>query len=112
MKKFSTDNRIKLIKLLTRIERGTLTEEDIRKLYSVKPGFSVGITGMPGSGKSSVINSLLPLYRKENCRTGVLAFDPISPLTGGSILGDRVRMMKFATDDNIFIRSFTLGIML
>ena len=59
MNRKSDENRIKLIKLLTRIERGTLSAEDIRELYSVKLGFSVGITGMPGAGKSSIINSLL-----------------------------------------------------
>ena len=65
----------------------------------------IGITGFPGAGKSSIINSLIRYYRKKNLSVGVIAIDPTSPFTGGAILGDRVRMDEFALDNKVFIRS-------
>ncbi len=65
----------------------------------------IGITGPPGSGKSSLLDRLIDLERKKGRRVAVLAIDPSSPFTGGAILGDRVRMQKHATDSNVFIRS-------
>lgn len=61
---------------------------------------------MPGAGKSCLINSLLPFFRNDNKRVGVLALDPASPKTGGTILADRIRMQAHALDNGIFIRSF------
>jgi LAO/AO transport system kinase len=65
----------------------------------------VGITGAPGSGKSTLIHGLIGLLRKRNKRVGVIAIDPTSPLTGGALLGDRIRMSGHFRDSGVFIRS-------
>jgi LAO/AO transport system kinase len=65
----------------------------------------VGITGVPGSGKSTLINGLLGELVRRGKRVAVLAVDPSSPVTGGALLGDRVRMDEHAAKNNVFIRS-------
>jgi LAO/AO transport system kinase len=65
----------------------------------------VGVTGNPGSGKSTVVDGLISWYRKAGRSVGVVAIDPTSPFTGGAILGDRIRMQRHATDSGVFIRS-------
>jgi LAO/AO transport system kinase len=65
----------------------------------------VGITGPPGAGKSTLVDALLAAYRTAGERVGVVAVDPSSPLTGGAILGDRIRMQRHALDPGVFIRS-------
>lgn len=65
----------------------------------------VGITGAPGVGKSTTVTGLVGLLRDRGERVAVLAVDPSSPFTGGALLGDRVRMQAYATDDGVFIRS-------
>ncbi len=65
----------------------------------------VGVTGAPGTGKSSLVNRLAGHYRSAGKSVGILAVDPTSPFTGGALLGDRIRMQQHATDDGIYIRS-------
>lgn len=65
----------------------------------------IGITGSPGSGKSTLVAALAKHYRKQDQRVGIIAVDPTSPFTGGAILGDRIRMADLYTDRNVFIRS-------
>ncbi|HXE75130.1 MAG TPA: methylmalonyl Co-A mutase-associated GTPase MeaB [Candidatus Xenobia bacterium] len=65
----------------------------------------IGVTGAPGTGKSSLVNRLAGHYRGAGRRVGILAVDPTSPFTGGALLGDRIRMQQHATDDGIYIRS-------
>ena len=65
----------------------------------------VGITGPPGSGKSTLGDQLIARWRAAGHRVGVIAVDPSSPFSGGAILGDRVRMQRHATDSGVFIRS-------
>ncbi len=65
----------------------------------------VGITGPPGSGKSSLVNELAKAFRRRGRRVGIVAVDPSSPFTGGALLGDRVRMRDLAGDEGIFVRS-------
>jgi len=65
----------------------------------------VGLTGSPGTGKSSLVNHLARHYRAQGKKVGIIAIDPTSPFTGGALLGDRVRMQEHATDENIYIRS-------
>jgi LAO/AO transport system kinase len=65
----------------------------------------VGMTGPPGSGKSTLINELAGLLRKKRKRVGVIAIDPTSPVTGGALLGDRIRMHGLFRDAGVFIRS-------
>jgi LAO/AO transport system kinase len=65
----------------------------------------IGITGPPGAGKSTLTSQLIELYRKRNKRIGVIAIDPTSPISGGAILGDRIRMMDHALDNDVVVRS-------
>lgn len=67
--------------------------------------YSVGITGAPGAGKSTLTEALVSRLRADDVAVGVLAVDPTSPFSGGAILGDRVRMQAHATDPGVFIRS-------
>jgi LAO/AO transport system kinase len=67
--------------------------------------YTIGITGPPGVGKSTLTDRLVARIRKEGDEVGVLAVDPTSPFTGGALLGDRVRMQDHATDTGVFIRS-------
>lgn len=65
----------------------------------------IGITGSPGSGKSTLVDQMVVLLRKNGKKIGIIAVDPSSPFTGGAILGDRIRMMRHSTDPEVFIRS-------
>ncbi len=65
----------------------------------------VGITGPPGAGKSTLTAELIRYYRRKGLKVGVVAVDPSSTISGGAVLGDRVRMQEFATDPEVFIRS-------
>lgn len=65
----------------------------------------IGITGVMGAGKSTLVSEMALEYRKQGKSVGIIAIDPTSPFSGGALLGDRIRMMKLATDDEIFIRS-------
>lgn len=65
----------------------------------------IGLTGVPGSGKSTLVQALAKEFRSKNLSVGIVAVDPSSPFSGGAILGDRIRMGQLATDDGVFIRS-------
>jgi len=67
--------------------------------------YVIGLTGPPGVGKSTLIDSLIGAFRKKDMTVGVVAVDPTSPFTGGAVLGDRVRMQEHAMDRGVFIRS-------
>jgi len=67
--------------------------------------FIIGITGSPGVGKSTLIDALILEFRKLDIKVAVIAVDPTSPISGGAILGDRLRMQRHATDEKVFIRS-------
>jgi LAO/AO transport system kinase len=86
--------------------RAREAEEILRQLFPhTGHAYRVGITGAPGTGKSTLVDRLASHYRSEKKTVGIIAVDPSSPFTGGAILGDRVRMQGHATDSGIFIRS-------
>lgn len=78
----------------------------LKELYSYTgSSYVIGITGLPGSGKSTLIDRLIKKMKEKGLSLGVIAIDPSSPFTGGSILGDRVRMGDHSIDDDVFIKS-------
>jgi LAO/AO transport system kinase len=103
----ATGERRPLARLLTRIENGDPSvRELLPALFAAGRGAHlVGITGPPGSGKSTLVNALIGEWRRRGRRVGVLAVDPSSPYTRGAILGDRIRMMEHAADRDVFMRS-------
>jgi LAO/AO transport system kinase len=103
----ASGERLPLARLLTRIEnREPSVRPLLPELFAAGRGAHlVGITGPPGSGKSTLVNELISEWRKRGKRVGVLAVDPSSPYTRGAILGDRIRMMEHAADRDVFMRS-------
>jgi LAO/AO transport system kinase len=105
--KIISGDRLAIARAMTFIEN----EEDdyvhlLNAIYShTGKAYRIGITGPPGSGKSTLTNHLTRLLRKEGYRIGIIAVDPTSPFTGGAILGDRVRMNDLTLDNGVFIRS-------
>lgn len=85
------------------------SDDYIDELKAIYPetgkAFIIGITGNPGAGKSTLVNQLIKHFRSEDKKVGVVAIDPTSPFSGGAILGDRIRMQNFFTDEKVFIRS-------
>jgi LAO/AO transport system kinase len=100
-------DRAALARLLSLIERGADDARAIGRLASPLGGrsYTVGLTGAPGAGKSTLTSSAIGHLRAQGLEVAVLAIDPSSPFTGGAILGDRVRMQDHATDPGVFIRS-------
>jgi LAO/AO transport system kinase len=89
------------------VERGGEAARDVGRLSHPRSGtaYTVGVTGAPGAGKSTLTTGLLRRIRADGDEVAVLAIDPSSPFSGGAILGDRVRMQDHALDHGVFIRS-------
>ncbi len=100
-------DRSALARLLSKVERGGAEARSVSEVtYGlVGRATTVGITGAPGAGKSTLTSSLVREMRSADVAVGVLAIDPSSPFTGGAILGDRVRMDEHVLDDEVFNRS-------
>ncbi|HSK93689.1 MAG TPA: methylmalonyl Co-A mutase-associated GTPase MeaB [Candidatus Angelobacter sp.] len=96
-----------LARLLTRIENGDPAVRALLPALFAAGGEAhvIGITGPPGSGKSTLVNALIAEWRRRGRRVGIIAVDPSSPYTRGAILGDRIRMMEHAADRDVFMRS-------
>lgn len=94
-------------RMISKVERGVVgVDEDLAELYRNGRGMRVvGVAGPPGAGKSTLVGSLARTLRAADHRVGILAVDPSSPLNGGALLGDRIRMMALCGDEGVFIRS-------
>lgn len=99
--------RLAIARLLTQVENDS--PEGRIALAELFPhtgkAHLIGVTGAPGTGKSSLVNQLTLYYRKQNKKIAIIAVDPSSPFTGGAVLGDRVRMRDLSGDEGVFIRS-------
>src|SRR5215216_1920826 len=101
-------NRLALARLLTQVENDSAPgREALAELFPhTGKAHLMGVTGAPGTGKSSLVNQLALHYRKStNKKVAIVAVDPSSPFTGGAVLGDRVRMRDLSGDEGVFIRS-------
>ena len=92
---------------ITAIENHAPEAEELLRQLFPKTGnaYLSGITGAPGTGKSTLVDRLAAYHRKNGDPVGVIAVDPTSPYSGGAILGDRIRMQGHANDEGMFIRS-------
>ena len=100
-------DRRALARVISKVEREDQeTAEIVARIYAeTGKALTVGFTGPPGVGKSSIIAELIKLYRRENRRVGVVSVDPSSPFSNGAILGDRIRLSDHFLDHGVFIRS-------
>lgn len=100
-------NRRALARLISRVENRTPDAfEALARLYPhTGRAYIVGITGAPGTGKSTVVNALARTLRRQEYTVAIVAVDPTSPFSGGAVLGDRIRMVDLAGDRGVFIRS-------
>jgi LAO/AO transport system kinase len=100
-------DRRAVARLISLVEDGAAeASEAIREVYPLTGHAStIGLTGAPGAGKSTLINGLVTRARSDDRSVGVIACDPTSPFSGGALLGDRVRMQEHALDEKVFIRS-------
>ena len=96
-----------LSRLITLVERDTPDVPQIMKKILPRTGRAscIGITGPPGSGKSTLVDRLTAIARCKGLSVGIIAVDPTSPFSGGAVLGDRIRMQQHYLDDGVFIRS-------
>ncbi len=100
-------NRGALAKLITIVENDDDAKSDVLNLIYPHTGraYVVGVTGSPGSGKSTLVNEMTKEMRRRGKTVGIIGIDPTSAFTGGAILGDRIRMQEICTDRGVFMRS-------
>ena len=102
-----TGNRLALARAITAVENERDAAQALLSALYPQTGHAhiIGITGAPGTGKSTLVTGLVQAYRKIGLTVAVVAIDPTSPFTGGAILGDRVRMRALSGDPGVFVRS-------
>ncbi len=105
----ASESKLVLSKLLSEVEKGSDLGIEVLRSVSYSSGHVIGFTGPPGVGKSTVITRVVHELRERGERVGIIAVDPSSPFTGGSILGDRIRMKELTSNEHIFIRSLSSG---
>jgi LAO/AO transport system kinase len=98
---------VSLSRVISLVENESSQVPEIMKLIAPHLGKAhcIGVTGPPGVGKSTLVDKLTVLMRKQGLKVGIIAVDPSSPFTGGAVLGDRIRMQQHYLDDGVFIRS-------
>lgn len=98
---------VSLSRVVSLVENESSQVPKIMKLIAPHLGKAhcIGITGPPGVGKSTLVDKLTALMRRQGLKVGIIAVDPSSPFTGGAVLGDRIRMQQHYLDDGVFIRS-------
>lgn len=107
LRRFKAGERGALARLLTYVENGNPTAVQVLQAIYHQTGDArvIGVTGPPGAGKSTLTHALITAFRERGETVGVVAVDPSSSLSGGSTLGDRIRMLDTYADDGVFIRS-------
>jgi LAO/AO transport system kinase len=104
-----TGDRFALAKLITLVENRHPETAAVMSLIDGRcgRGYTVGVTGPPGAGKSTLVDRLVGKLREKHYSVGIIAIDPSSPFSGGAVLGDRIRMQSHYLDEQVFIRSLS-----
>lgn len=104
-------DKLSIARLISMVERGNERAPDIlRRIYPHSGNaYTIGVTGPPGAGKSTLVDRLVKLFCRNDFSVGIIAVDPSSPYTGGALLGDRVRVNMEHTQWNVFFRSMSAG---
>lgn len=107
LRSIASNSRASIARAITILESNSNVGQELAQALKARAGNShvIGITGAPGAGKSSLISAMLGELLERGKRIAVVAVDPSSPITGGAVLGDRVRMGQFGAHENVFIRS-------
>ncbi|NOR17466.1 methylmalonyl Co-A mutase-associated GTPase MeaB [candidate division WOR-3 bacterium] len=105
LKKLLKGNKLAIARVISEVEN----DSDAKILEKISPytgkAYHIGITGPPGAGKSTLVNTIAKKLLEKNNKIGIIAVDPTSPFSGGALLGDRIRMTDLALQKNVFIRS-------
>jgi LAO/AO transport system kinase len=106
-KQVLSGNRRAVARLISAVEnQADQVAPEMEDIYRhAGKAYRIGVTGPPGSGKSTLVDALTLKMREEGLTVGVIAIDPTSPFTGGALLGDRIRMQRIGLDEGVFIRS-------